>query len=102
MLAVIFLIYDEGYRRRVDLGAEAIRLGRVPTALMPDEPEAHGLLALMMIHHARRRARFSGEISCCSTTRTGRCGTCARSRPDGRCSIGRSRWVGAAPMSFRP
>jgi RNA polymerase sigma-70 factor (ECF subfamily) len=33
----------------------------VLTALMPDEPEAHGLLALMMIHHARRRARFSGE-----------------------------------------
>ena len=61
MLAVIYLIYNEGYRGRVDLGAEAIRLGRVLAALMPDEPEAHGLLALMMIHHARRRARFSGE-----------------------------------------
>jgi RNA polymerase sigma-70 factor, ECF subfamily len=61
VLAVIYLIYNEGYRGRVDLGAEAIRLGRVLTALMPDEPEAHGLLALMMIHHARRRARFSGE-----------------------------------------
>ena len=61
VLAVIYLIYNEGYRGRVDLGAEAIRLGRVLAALMPDEPEAHGLLALMMIHHARRRARFSGE-----------------------------------------
>src|SRR5262249_42385450 len=61
VLAVIYLIYNEGYSGRVDLGAEAIRLGRVLTALMPDEPEAHGLLALMMIHHARRRARFSGE-----------------------------------------
>ena len=61
MLAVIYLIYNEGYSGRVDLGAEAIRLGRVLTALMPDEPEAHGLLALMMLHHARRRARFSGE-----------------------------------------
>jgi len=61
VLAVIYLIYNEGYSGRVDLGAEAIRLGRVLTALMPEEPEARGLLALMMIHHARRRARFSGE-----------------------------------------
>lgn len=61
VLAVIYLIYNEGYRGRVDLGAEAIRLGRVLAVLMPDEPEAYGLLALMMIHHARRRARFSGE-----------------------------------------
>jgi len=61
VLAVIYLIYNEGYRGRVDLGAEAIRLGRVLATLMPDEPEVHGLLALMMIHHARRRARFSGE-----------------------------------------
>ena len=61
VLAVIYLIYNEGYRGRVDLGAEAIRLGQVLAALMPDEPEAHGLLALMMIHHARRRARFAGD-----------------------------------------
>jgi RNA polymerase sigma-70 factor, ECF subfamily len=61
VLAVIYLIYNEGYSGRGDLGAEAIRLGRVLAALMPDEPEAHGLVALMMIHHARRRARFSGE-----------------------------------------
>ena len=61
VLAVIYLIYNEGYSGRVDLAAEAIRLGRVLTALMPDEPEVHGLLALMMIHHARRRARFSGD-----------------------------------------
>ncbi|GAB3904545.1 hypothetical protein GCM10029964_098460 [Kibdelosporangium lantanae] len=61
VLAVIYLIYNEGYRGRVDLGAEAIRLGRVLTSLLPREPEVHGLLALMMIHHARRRARFLGE-----------------------------------------
>ncbi|MFC5262231.1 RNA polymerase sigma factor [Kribbella qitaiheensis] len=61
VLAVIYLIYNEGYSGRLDLGAEAIRLGRLLVALMPDEPEAHGLLALMMIHHARRQARFSGE-----------------------------------------
>jgi RNA polymerase sigma-70 factor (ECF subfamily) len=61
VLAVIYLIFNEGYQGRVDLGAEAISLGRVLAALMPEEPEAHGLLALMMIHHARRRARFAGE-----------------------------------------
>jgi RNA polymerase sigma-70 factor, ECF subfamily len=61
VLAVIYLIYNEGYSGRVDLGSEAIRLGRVLTALMPDEPEAYGLLALMMIHQARQRARYSGE-----------------------------------------
>jgi RNA polymerase sigma-70 factor, ECF subfamily len=61
VLAVIYLIYNEGYSGRVDLAAEAIHLGQVLATLMPDEPEAHGLLALMMIHHARRRARFSGE-----------------------------------------
>ncbi|MEV4622226.1 sigma-70 family RNA polymerase sigma factor [Asanoa sp. NPDC049573] len=61
VLAVLYLIFNEGYQGRVDLGAEAISLGRVLAALMPDQPEAHGLLALMMIHHARRRARFAGE-----------------------------------------
>jgi len=61
VLAIIYLIYNEGYGGRIDLAAEAIRLGRVLAELMPDEPEVHGLLALMQIHHARRRARFAGE-----------------------------------------
>jgi RNA polymerase sigma-70 factor (ECF subfamily) len=61
VLAVIYLIYNEGYGGRVDLAAEAIRLGRVLAVLMPDEPEVHGLLALMLIHHARRDARFAGD-----------------------------------------
>jgi RNA polymerase sigma-70 factor, ECF subfamily len=64
VLAVVYLIYNEGYSdpsTRIDLATEAIRLGRVLAALMPDEPEVHGLLALMTIHHARRKARFSGE-----------------------------------------
>jgi RNA polymerase sigma-70 factor (ECF subfamily) len=60
VLAVIYLIYNEGYSGRVDLAAEAIRLGRLLVALMPDEPEVHGLLALMLILHARRGARFAG------------------------------------------
>jgi RNA polymerase sigma-70 factor (ECF subfamily) len=61
VLAVAYLIYNEGYGGRIDLEAEAIRLGRLLCDLMPDEPEAHGLLALMMLHHARRAARFVGE-----------------------------------------
>ena len=61
VLAVIYLIYNEGYGGRVDLAAEAIRLGDLLATLMPDEPEVHGLLALTMLHHARRRARFVGK-----------------------------------------
>jgi RNA polymerase sigma factor (sigma-70 family) len=61
VLAVVYLIYNEGSSGRIDLAGEAIRLGRVLAALMPDEPELHGLLALMQIHHARRKARFTGE-----------------------------------------
>jgi predicted RNA polymerase sigma factor len=61
VLAVIYLIYNEGYSGRVDLAGEAIRLGRVLAELMPDEPEAYGLLALMQIHHARHQARFAGD-----------------------------------------
>ena len=61
VLAVIYLIYNEGYGGRIDLAGEAIRLGGLLTELMPDEPEVRGLLALMLIHHARREARFAGE-----------------------------------------
>jgi RNA polymerase sigma-70 factor (ECF subfamily) len=59
VLAVVYLIYNEGYGGRVDLAAEALRLGRVLAALMPDEAEVHALFALMLIHHARRWARFA-------------------------------------------
>jgi RNA polymerase sigma factor (sigma-70 family) len=61
VLAVIYLIFNESYTGRTDLGAEAIRLGSLLVELMPREPEAHGLLALMLIHHARRDARYAGE-----------------------------------------
>ncbi len=61
VLAVIYLIYNEGYSGRVDLAGEAIRLGELLAALMPDEPEAHGLLALMLLQHARRAARFDAN-----------------------------------------
>ena len=58
VLAVVYLIFNEGYGGRADLAAEAIRLGRALAELMPDEPEVHGLLALMLINDARRSARF--------------------------------------------
>ncbi|GAA2664927.1 RNA polymerase sigma factor [Streptomyces aculeolatus] len=64
VLSVIYLIFNEGHTAgsgdvlgRPDLGAEAIRLGRLLAGLMPDEPEALGLLALMLLTEARRPAR---------------------------------------------
>jgi RNA polymerase sigma-70 factor, ECF subfamily len=61
VLAVVYLIFNEGYGGRADLAAEAIRLGRALAELMPDEPEVHGLLALMLVNDARRDARFADE-----------------------------------------
>jgi RNA polymerase sigma-70 factor (ECF subfamily) len=63
VLKVLYLIFNEGYGGRNDLTDQAISLASVLAALMPDEGDAHGLLALMLIHDARRAARFdSGEI----------------------------------------
>jgi RNA polymerase sigma-70 factor (ECF subfamily) len=59
VLAVVYLIFNEGYGGRTDLAAEAIRLGRALVELMPDEPEVHGVLALMLVNDARREARFA-------------------------------------------
>jgi RNA polymerase sigma-70 factor, ECF subfamily len=62
VLAVVYLIFNEGYGGRQDVAAEAIRLGRELAELMPDEPEVHGLLALMLVNDARREARFADGI----------------------------------------
>jgi RNA polymerase sigma-70 factor, ECF subfamily len=63
VLAVIYLIFNQGYGGRGELAAEAIRQGRALVELMPDEPEPHGLLALMLLHDSRRPARFrEGEL----------------------------------------
>ena len=71
VLAVLYLLFNEGYAAtaghdlvRVDLSAEAIRLCRLLATLMPDEPEALGLLALMLLHDARRASRVddAGEL----------------------------------------
>jgi RNA polymerase sigma-70 factor (ECF subfamily) len=67
VLGVLYLLFNEGYSAtsgaellRVDLCAEAIRLARVLTRLLPSEPEAAGLLALMLLHDARRATRVDG------------------------------------------
>ena len=61
VLAVVYLIFNQGYTGRNELNDEALRLGRSLAELMPDEPEVHGLLALMLLHDARRDARFDGD-----------------------------------------
>jgi len=68
VLAVLYLIFNEGYAAtagdavvREDLAAEAIRLARIVHLLLPDEPEPAGLLALMLLHHARRAARVGAD-----------------------------------------
>ena len=66
VLAVLYLIFNEGYGPppRAELCDEAIRLGKVLAVLMPDEADVHGLLALMLLHDARRDARLDarGEL----------------------------------------
>jgi RNA polymerase sigma-70 factor (ECF subfamily) len=69
VLAVVYLIFNEGYAAtadslmRPDLCAEGIRLARVLAELMPDEPEVQGLLALLLLLHARSAARVTADGS---------------------------------------
>ena len=83
VLEVVYLIFNEGYAAtagddwmRPALCEDALRLGRVVASLVPDEPEAHGLVALMEIQASRTRARTGPEASRSScSTRTARAGT---------------------------
>ena len=68
VLSVVYLIFNEGYSAsegerlvRGELCSEAIRLGRLLAKLMPDDPEVWGLLALMLLHDARREARVDAR-----------------------------------------
>lgn len=67
VLAVVYLVYNEGYLAsasrqpaRRDLAAQAVALARTLHGLMPREPEVHGLLALLLLHESRAQARFDG------------------------------------------
>ena len=93
VLAVVYLVFNEGYAAtsgdalvRTDLSAEAIRLARLLVELMPDEGEALGLLALLLLSESRRAARVVPmDRWCYCPTRTAACGT-APSSPRGRTS----------------
>ena len=82
VLSAIYLVFNEGYAAsqggslvRVDLTAEAIRLGRLLLELLPD-PEAMGLLALMLLHESRRQARVPRTVqSFCWKSKTAGVGT---------------------------
>jgi RNA polymerase sigma-70 factor, ECF subfamily len=63
VLAVVYLIFNEGYTGRDEIAAEAIWLGRALAELLPVDPEARGLLAMMLLHDSRRESRFrDGEL----------------------------------------
>jgi RNA polymerase sigma-70 factor, ECF subfamily len=63
VLAVVYLIFNEGYGGRDELAGEAIWLGRALTELLPEDTEVRGLLAMMLLHDSRREARFAdGEL----------------------------------------
>jgi RNA polymerase sigma-70 factor, ECF subfamily len=63
VLAVVYLIFNQGYGGRDELAAEAIWLGRALAELLSDDPEVHGLLAMMLLHDSRHQARFrDGEL----------------------------------------
>jgi len=100
VLAVLYLLFNEGYSAsagtdlvRRSLTAEAIRLGRVLCTLMPDEPEALGVVALMLFHDARSAARLDahGDLGraeragphAVGTPRPSRKGVCGCRRPPG-------------------
>ena len=95
VLAVVYLIFNEGYGGRGDLSAEAIRLGRALAELMPDEPEVHGLLAMMLLPRRPPRGALSGR----------RAGAARRPGPlalGQRADRRRARGARAGPRPARP
>src|SRR5262249_56099182 len=71
VMRVLYLVFNEGYSGDIDLAAEAIRLTR-QLAVVVDDPELQGLLALMLLHHARRRSRTRPDGSRSEERRVGK------------------------------
>jgi RNA polymerase sigma-70 factor (ECF subfamily) len=93
VLAVLYLVFNQGYSdpaRPGDLCVEAIRLARVLSRLMPDEAEAHGTLALMLLHHARRDARVGADGSLVLLEDQDRAHWDAGAIADGRAALARA------------
>ena len=108
VLEVVYLIFNEGYSAtagddwmRPALCDEALRLGRILAELAPQEPEVHGLVALMEIQASRARARLgpAASRSCCSN-RTARCGTSCSSAAASPRSIARSGSIANAGRTW--
>lgn len=109
VLAVVYLLFNEGYAAtagadlvRRSLCDEAIRLARTLVELMPDEPEARGLLALLLLHDARRQGRVDrADAPSPSTPRTVRPGMPAPSPRAWPSSIGRCVRTGLGRTRYR-
>ncbi|MGC5168812.1 RNA polymerase sigma factor [Luteimicrobium sp. DT211] len=112
VLDVLYLVFNEGYRGsagdalvRDDLCAEAIRLARLLVALMPDEPEAAGLLALLLLTDARRPARTdaAGELVLLADQDRSRwdAGLIAEGQSVVRTLLRRARLTGRAPGPYQ-
>ena len=109
VLAVVYLLFNEGYGAtagadlvREGLTVEAIRLGRTLAQLMPDDPEVLGLLALMVLHHARRSTRVddAGELVTLEHQDRSRWDQVEISEGVG-CSSARNDWTALAPTNCR-
>lgn len=93
VLAVVYLIFNEGYSGRDELAAKTIWLGRALAELLPDDPEVHGLLAMMLLHDSRREARFrDGELVLLGDQDRSRWNT--EQIADGRSELGRALALG--------
>jgi RNA polymerase sigma-70 factor (ECF subfamily) len=100
VLAVVYLIFNEGYGGRGELAAEALRLGAALAELMPDEAEVHGLQALMLLNDARRDARFeSGELVLLADQDRSRWDAAQTAR--GRKALDRALALGGGPYTIQ-